>query len=206
MSRSKSSPRWLWEHCSDPFVRRAKNEGYRSRAVFKLQEIQERDRLLRPGQTVLDLGAAPGGWSQYAAALAGPRGRVVAVDLLAMTAPPGVVFVHGDGADPQVWQRIVDALAGRPVDLVISDMAPNITGIKSIDQSRSLELAELALDCARRCLSAGGDLLIKVFQGSECGQLQKDLRNDFGSVAVRKPAASRARSAELYLLARNYKG
>ncbi len=206
MARGKSSARWLREHFTDEYVKRAQKEGYRSRAVYKLLEIHEKDRLLRPGLTVVDLGAAPGGWSQLAARLVGGRGAVIALDLLPMEPLPGVGFIQGDFRETAVLERLLEMLNGRPVDLVISDMAPNTSGVKAVDQPRGMYLAELALDFARQCLRPGGDLLVKVFQGEGCDAFLKNLRAAFTTVAPRKPKASRARSAERYLLARNYRG
>lgn len=206
MTRSKSSARWLREHFTDEYVKRAQEEGYRSRAVYKLLEIQEKDRLLRPGLTVVDLGAAPGGWSQLAARLVGGQGAVIALDVLPMEPLPGVECIQGDFREAAVLERLLDVLNGRPVDLVISDMAPNTSGIKAVDQPRGMYLAELALDFARQCLRPDGDLLVKVFQGEGFDPFLKSLRGAFASVAPRKPKASRARSAERYLLARNYRG
>ena len=206
MARGKSSARWLREHFTDEYVKRAQKEGYRSRAVYKLLEIHEKDRLLRPGLTVVDLGAAPGGWSQLAARLVGGRGAVIALDLLPMEPLPGVGFIQGDFRETAVLERLLEMLNGRPVDLLISDMAPNTSGVKAVDQPRGMYLAELALDFARQCLRPGGDLLVKVFQGEGCDAFLKNLRTAFTTVAPRKPKASRARSAEQYLLARNYRG
>lgn len=206
MTRSKSSARWLREHFTDEYVKRAQEEGYRSRAVYKLLEIQEKDRLLRPGLTVVDLGAAPGGWSQLAARLVGGQGAVIALDMLPMEPLAGVEFIPGDFRETAVLERLMAVLNGRPVDLVISDMAPNTSGIKAVDQPRGMYLAELALDFAGQCLRSGGDLLVKVFQGEGFDPFLKSLRAGFATVAPRKPKASRARSAERYLLARNYRG
>ncbi len=206
MARSKSSNRWLREHFSDEYVKRAQQEGYRSRAVYKLLEIHEKDRLLRPGMAVVDLGAAPGGWSQLAARLLGPQGVVIALDILPMDALPGVTVIEGDFREAAVLEQLLVALDGRPVDLVMSDMAPNTSGIKAVDQPHSMYLAELALDMARRTLRPGGDFLAKVFQGEGFDPFLRELRAAFGTVAPRKPRASRARSAEQYLLARNYRG
>ncbi|MCB1824159.1 MAG: 23S rRNA (uridine(2552)-2'-O)-methyltransferase RlmE [Candidatus Competibacteraceae bacterium] len=206
MARSKSSTRWLREHFTDEYVRRAQAEGYRSRAVYKLLEIQEKDRLLQPGATVVDLGAAPGGWSQLAARLVGPRGAVIALDILPLEPLAGMEFIQGDFRETVVLERLLDALNGRPVDLVISDMAPNTTGIKAVDQPRGMYLAELALDFARQCLRPGGDFLVKVFQGEGIDPFLRELRAAFAAVLPRKPKASRARSAEQYWLARNYRG
>lgn len=205
MARSKSSARWLREHFTDEYVKRAQEEGYRSRAAYKLMEIDEKDRLLRPGLTVVDLGAAPGGWSQLAARLMGGQGAVIALDVLPMEPLPGVEFIQGDFRETAVLERLMAMLNGRPVDLVISDMAPNTSGIKAVDQPRGMYLAELALDFAGQCLRSGGDLLVKVFQGEGFDPFLKSLRAGFATVAPRKPKASRARSAERYLLARNYR-
>jgi len=206
MARSKSSTRWLREHFTDEYVKRAQQEGYRSRAVYKLLEIQEKDRLLRPGLTVVDLGAAPGGWSQLATRLAGGKGRVIALDILPMEPLPGVQFIKGDFRETAVLDQLLAALEGRTVDLVLSDMAPNTSGIKAVDQPSSLYLAELALDFASQRLRSGGDFLVKAFQGEGFDNLLKVLRAAFTTVTPRKPRASRPRSAEQYLLARNYRG
>jgi 23S rRNA (uridine2552-2'-O)-methyltransferase len=205
MARTKSSARWLREHFTDEYVKRAQQEGYRSRAVYKLLEIHEKDRLLRPGLTVVDLGAAPGGWSQLAARLVGRQGAVIALDILPIEPLPGVECIEGDFREAEVPEQLLAALNGRPVDLVISDMAPNTSGIKAVDQPRGMYLAELALDFARRCLRPGGDFLTKVFQGEGFDPFLHDLHAAFATVAIRKPKASRARSAEQYLLARNYR-
>ena len=206
MARSKSSARWLREHFTDEYVKRAQQDGYRSRAVYKLLEIHEKDRLLRPGLAVVDLGAAPGGWSQLATQLVGSQGRVMALDILPMKPLPSVEFIEGDFRETVVLDQLLAALDGRPVDLVLSDMAPNTSGIKAVDQPSSLYLAELALDFARQCLKPGGDFLVKAFQGEGFDKFLKELRVAFATVAPRKPRASRARSAEQYLLARNYRG
>jgi len=206
MARSKSSARWLREHFTDEYVKRAQQDGYRSRAVYKLLEIHEKDRLLRPGLAVVDLGAAPGGWSQLATRLVGGQGRVMALDILPMEPLPSVEFIEGDFRETAVLDQLLAALDGRPVDLVLSDMAPNTSGIKAVDQPSSLYLAELALDFARQCLKPGGDFLVKAFQGEGFDRFLKELRVAFATTAPRKPRASRARSAEQYLLARNYRG
>ncbi|MFZ1643812.1 MAG: 23S rRNA (uridine(2552)-2'-O)-methyltransferase RlmE [Candidatus Contendobacter sp.] len=204
MARTKSSARWLREHFTDEYVKRAQHEGYRSRAVYKLLEIHEKDRLLRPGLTVVDLGAAPGGWSQLAAQKVGEQGTVIALDILPIEPLPGVECIEGDFREVVVLEQLLSVLNGRPVDLVISDMAPNTSGIKAVDQPRGMYLAELALDFARRCLRPGGDFLTKAFQGEGFDSYLNELRAAFATVAIRKPKASRARSAEQYLLARNY--
>ena len=203
--RSKSSARWLAEHASDEYVKRAQREGWRSRAVFKLEEIKRRERLLRPGMGCVDLGAAPGGWSQYAAKIIGASGRLVATDILPMDAIPGVVFIQGDFREESVLGGILEHLGTTRVDLVLSDMAPNMSGIDAVDQPRSIALAELAVDFAQRVLAPGGDLLVKVFQGEGFETLMRELRRGFARVVTSKPKASRARSSEIYLLARQFR-
>lgn len=197
------SSEWLREHAADPFVRRAKAEGWRSRAAFKLKEVDERERLLRPGQVCVDLGAAPGAWSQYAARRVGRCGRVVATDLLPVEPVPGVQFVLGDFREPDVAEAIFECLDDGVADVVLSDMAPNLSGIDSVDQPRSMYLAELALDFAGRVLKPQGGALIKVFQGCGFQELLAAARKRFDAVKLVKPGASRARSAELYLLAKH---
>ena len=204
MSRAKTSKQWLQEHISDPYVKRSRELGYRSRASLKLLEIQRRDRLIRPGMTIVDLGAAPGGWSQVAAEFTGAAGRVVAVDLLPMAPIPGVAFVQGDFGDADVLEQVLTLLDGGEAGLVISDMAPNISGMKGIDQPRAIALAELALDLAGRILAPGGKLLVKVFQGEGCEAFRSSLQEAFTAVKTRKPDASRARSSEMYLLASGF--
>ncbi len=206
MARSKSSGRWLQEHFDDPYVQRAKDEGYRSRASFKLLELDARDRLFRPGMTVVDLGAAPGGWSQVAAQQVGDRGRVIASDILPMDAMAGVHFVQGDFTDNSVYEALLAAIDGRPVDLVISDMAPNMSGMASIDQPRAMYLVELALDLARQVLKPDGVFLAKVFQGEGFETLLNEMKQSFAKVQSRKPESSRARSREIYQLCRGFKG
>lgn len=203
--RSKSSDRWLKEHFRDTYVQRARSGGWRSRAVFKLEEIDRRERLLKPGAVCLDLGAAPGGWSQYARGRVGSGGRVIATDILPMEALPGVEFVQGDFREEEVFSRVRSLLPDGRADLVLSDMAPSLSGVDVIDQPRSMYLAELALDMARRVLKPGGHALIKVFQGSGFEELVKGARAEFGRVKVVKPRASRARSPEMYLLAMTYR-
>lgn len=203
--RSKSSRQWLTEHFDDAFVKRAQAEGWRSRAVYKLIEIDERDHLLRPGMVVVDLGAAPGGWAQYAARKLGGRGRVIALDILEMPALEGVEVLLGDFREDAVLEALRQRLAGAQIDLVMSDMAPNISGMAAVDQPRSMYLAELALAFARETLKPGGDLLTKVFQGEGYEAFVQDLKQDFATVTVRKPKASRPRSREVYLLARNHR-
>jgi 23S rRNA (uridine2552-2'-O)-methyltransferase len=203
MARTKTSKAWMREHVTDPYVRRAKQEGYRSRAAYKLLEILEKDRLVRPGMAVVDLGAVPGGWSQVLAPLVGPSGRIIALDLLEMEPVHGVRFIRGDFSGNEALEALQEALAGRQVDLVVSDMAPNISGVGMVDQARSVHLAELALEFARARLKPGGSFLVKVFQGAGLDEFRKQLSEVFGSVAVRKPKASRDRSSELFLLARD---
>ncbi|MCK9283433.1 MAG: RlmE family RNA methyltransferase [Rhodocyclaceae bacterium] len=190
------------QHVHDPYVLKAKAEGWRSRAVFKLQEIDEKDKLLKPGMTVVDLGAAPGSWCEYAVKHIQPGGRLIALDLLPMEPIPGVVFIQGDFREEEILRQLENALDGRPVDLVLSDMAPNLTGIAMTDQARMAHLMELALDFATRHLKVGGDLLVKVFHGSGFIEVRKAMQQAFADLSVRKPAASRDRSAETYLLAR----
>jgi len=204
VKRSKSSARWLAEHASDEFVKRAQREGWRSRAVFKLAEIQQAERLLRPGMRCVDLGAAPGGWSQYAARIIGGASRIVATDILPMDAIAGVDFVQGDFRDDGVIEQVLRAIGASKVDLVLSDMAPNMSGIDAVDQPRSMHLAELALEFADRVLAPGGDVLVKLFQGAGFDELIRDARGRFGRVATKKPKASRTRSPEIYLLARQF--
>jgi 23S rRNA (uridine2552-2'-O)-methyltransferase len=203
--RSKSSDRWLKEHFADPFVQRARSEGWRSRAVFKLEEIDRREKLLHPGAVCLDLGAAPGAWSEYAMRRVGARGRVVASDILPMAQLPGVEFVAGDFREEMVFSRVLALLPQRGVDVVLSDMAPNFSGVDVIDQPRSMYLGELALDMAQRVLKPKGTALIKVFQGSGFKELLEGTRARFGRVKLVKPQASRSRSAEMYLLAMQFR-
>jgi len=203
-SRSKSSDRWLREHFSDPFVKRARTEGFRSRAIYKLEELDRREKLLRPGHTCLDLGAAPGAWSQYARRQVGRNGRVVASDILPMDPIPGVEFVPGDFREEAVIGAIRALFPARGVDVVLSDMAPNMSGIDAVDQPRSMYLAELALETAAEVLKPGGTALIKVFQGSGFQELIANARRRFGATRTLKPEASRARSPELYLLAKGF--
>jgi len=203
--RSRSSTRWLHEHFSDQFVRRAQDEGWRSRAVFKLEEIDRRAKLLRAGQICLDLGAAPGAWSQYLRQRVGRSGRVIATDILPMAELPGVEFLQGDLEEEEVLRRLLGLLPARQVDVVLSDMAPNLSGVDAIDQPRGERLAELALDLAERVLKPGGSALIKVFQGAGTAALVQGARGRFGRVRLMKPAASRSRSAEMYLLAMQFR-
>jgi 23S rRNA (uridine2552-2'-O)-methyltransferase len=203
--RTRRGKRWMDEHVEDEFVRRAKQEGWRSRAVYKLMEIQEKDRVLKPNMTVVDLGAAPGAWSQFAAQAVGRRGRVIAVDILPMDPLPGVEFIEGDFREPETLAALEAALGDTAPGLVMSDMAPNISGMATVDQPRAMYLAELALDFARARLAPGGSLVAKVFQGEGSDALVRDARSDFGTVRMRKPKASRDRSREFYLVAGNYR-
>ncbi|MFC2303775.1 MAG: 23S rRNA (uridine(2552)-2'-O)-methyltransferase RlmE [Cardiobacterium hominis] len=205
MARSKTSQRWLKEHFNDIYVQKAQQEGYRSRAVYKLMEIQEKDRLIRPGMVVVELGAAPGGWSQYVAQCLGGRGRMIALDILPMDALPDVTFIQGDFREQAVLDALYAELGDSAVNLVISDMAPNTSGVRSVDQAKSMYLVELALDFAQSRLAASGDFLTKIFHGPGFDTLLRSLKSQFLTVQTRKPEASRARSQETYLLARGFK-
>lgn len=205
MSRSSSSSRWLRRQQKDPFVRQAQAGEFRARSAFKLMEIDQRDHLFRPGQVVVDLGAAPGGWSQYAAKRVRPGGRVIAVDVLEVRPIECVQMVRGDFSEAVTLDACIAALEGAHADLVISDLAPNLTGIRTTDQARSLQLAELALDFAGRVLHPGGDMLIKLFQGSGTDSLRDEIKQKFQKLMMRKPKASRDESREFYVLARGYK-
>lgn len=206
MARSKTSQNWLREHFNDPYVKMAQKDGYRSRASYKLLEIQEKDRILRPGNTVIDLGAAPGGWSQVTSRVLGDKGRLIASDLLEMDSIPDVTFIQGDFTEESVLAQILEAVGNHPVDLVISDMAPNMSGVKLADQARAMYLCELALDLAGQVLRPGGDFLIKIFQGEGFDVYHKQVRTMFDKVQMRKPLSSRDRSREQYLLARGFRG
>ena len=201
MSRSKSSQRWLREHFADPYVKKAQAEGLRSRAAYKLEELIERDRLLKPGMVVVDLGAAPGGWSQYVRQAMGDGGRVLALDILDMPPLAGVEFLHGDFREDAVLSELEARLDGQRVDLVLSDMAPNMSGVDVVDQARAMHLAELAMEFADGHLRPGGAFLIKLFQGVGFDDYVRQLRRRYDKVAIRKPAASRKRSPEVYALA-----
>jgi len=205
MARSKSSNAWLRRHVNDPYVHRARAQGYRSRSAFKLIEIAERDSLIRPGATVVDLGAAPGGWAQALAERVGPSGLIVAVDLLAIAPIPGVAVIRGDFRDKGVLDQVRTALGGRKVDLVVSDLAPNLSGVSATDQARSIGLCELALEFARSHLKPQGVFLVKVFQGAGYPEYLAAMRGAFAEVASRKPGASRERSSEMYLLGKRLK-
>lgn len=206
MAKSGSSGRWLQEHERDPYVLRARREGYRSRASYKLLELDTKDKVLRPGAVVLDLGAAPGGWSQVAAGRVGAAGRVIATDILPMDYLPGVDFVQGDFTEQDTLDRVLGILGGTGVDLVISDMAPNMSGMRAVDQPRAMHLVELAMDVASRVLKPEGIFLTKVFQGEDFQHLLMQLRQSYRTVASRKPEASRARSRELYWVAKGFRG
>jgi 23S rRNA (uridine2552-2'-O)-methyltransferase len=206
MPRTKSSQRWLARNAKDKYVKRARQEGARSRAIYKLEEIDRRDHLLQPGMTVVDLGAAPGGWSQYVKSRVGDSGRVLALDILPMEPIVGVEFIEGDFTEPPVLDLLLQRLQGKPVDLVISDMAPNMSGVASVDQARSMNLAELALEFSDKSLKPGGSLLIKTFQGAGFNEFYAQLRHRFEKLATRKPSASRAESKEIYLLGRGFRG
>lgn len=206
MAKSRSSKEWLKEHFDDVYVKRSQEQGYRSRASFKLLEIQDKDRLIKPGMTVVDLGAAPGGWSQVAAQLVGDRGKVIASDILPMDSLPGVEFLQGDFTENEVFEALLASIGEEGADLVISDMAPNMSGMKEIDQPRAVYLAELALDLARSILKPGAYFLVKVFQGAGFQELHRDMQTSFKAVKSRKPQASRARSREIYLLGAGFEG
>ena len=201
MVSSKSSKKWLEERARDKYVKKSKQAGFRSRASFKLLEIQEKDRFIQPGMIVVDLGSAPGGWSQAAKILVGDKGSVLATDILPMAPISGVKFIQGDFTEDAVFEDLIERVGGESVDLVISDMAPNITGIRAIDQPGSMHLAELALDFARSILREGAYFLVKVFEGEGIGEFKQVLASEFEKVKVRKPKASRSRSREVYLLA-----
>ncbi|MED5606361.1 MULTISPECIES: 23S rRNA (uridine(2552)-2'-O)-methyltransferase RlmE [Pseudomonas] len=206
MARSKTSHRWLKEHFDDPYVKMAQRDGYRSRASYKLLEIQEKDRILRPGMTVVDLGAAPGGWSQVTSRVIGDKGTLIASDILPMDSIPDVTFIQGDFTEDAVFAQLLQAIGENPVDLVISDMAPNMSGLPAVDMPRAMFLCELALDLCTRVLRPGGDFLIKIFQGEGFDAYLKMVRENFEKVQMRKPLSSRDRSREQYLLARGFRG
>ncbi len=205
MGQSKSSHQWIKRHVNDEYVKRSQVDGYRSRASYKLLEIQERDHLIKPGQVIVDLGAAPGGWSQVAVKLVGRKGRVLATDLLEMDPIQNVDFVQGDFREQAVVDRMINLLNGRKLDLVISDIAPNISGMAAVDQPRSMYLSELALDFARQQLRSGGGLVVKVFQGQGFDDFIRDARTGFSRIVTRKPKASRPKSREVYMVATGLK-
>jgi 23S rRNA (uridine2552-2'-O)-methyltransferase len=204
--KQSSSKAWLKEHREDPYVQQAQREGYRSRACYKLLELQEKDKLIRPGMTVLDLGSAPGGWSQVASALLGQTGTLIASDILPMESIEGVVFIEGDFTEDAVLRQILAALQGKKADLVISDMAPNMSGVPAVDQPRAIYLVELALDMARQVLLPGGAFVTKVFHGEGFDQVFAQAKGSFAKVLTRKPRASRPRSSEVYLVAKGFRG
>ena len=205
MAKKRSSSRaWLREHREDLFVQRALKEGYRSRACYKLKEINERDRLLRPGMAVLDLGAAPGGWSQVAAELVGSKGRIIATDILPMDSLADVEFVQGDFTEEAVFEEIMALVGGLRIDVVLSDMAPNMSGVTAVDQPRSMHLVELTLDMATQTLDVGGCFVSKIFQGEGFDDVMREARRHFDRVLTRKPDASRPRSREVYLIAKGF--
>jgi 23S rRNA (uridine2552-2'-O)-methyltransferase len=206
MARSKSSASWMSRHLSDPFVKQAQKDGYRSRSAYKLIELNEKDKLIRPGMRLLDLGSAPGGWSQVAGKLVGDRGRVLATDILPMDSLKNVDFIQGDFTDDAIVQQLQDWLGGGRFDLIVSDIAPNVTGISSADQASSIHFLELALDTVRRTLKPGATFVAKMFQGSGSDQYVKELRKHFDKVVIRKPEASRKESREVYLVAKGFKG
>ena len=206
MARSKSSGSWLRRHVTDPFVKLAQRDGYRSRSAYKLLELDQKDRLLRPGQRVMDLGSAPGGWSQVAAKAVGAKGRVLATDILPMDPIPNVDFIQGDFTSDAVVAQISDWLQGAKFALIISDIAPNLSGIDSADQARSMYFLVLALDTVRTALEPGATFVAKMFQGQGSDEYLKELRKSFGKVSIRKPKASRPESREVYIVAKEFKG
>jgi 23S rRNA (uridine2552-2'-O)-methyltransferase len=205
MARSKSSASWMSRHLSDPFVKQAQKDGYRSRSAYKLIELNEKDKLIRPGMRLLDLGSAPGGWSQVAGKLVGEKGRVLATDILPMDSLKNVDFIQGDFTDDAIVQQLMDWLGGGRFDLIVSDIAPNVTGISSADQASSIHFLELALDTVRKTLKPGATFAAKMFQGSGSDQYVKELRSHFEKVVIRKPEASRKESREVYLVAKGFK-
>ncbi|NOS87007.1 MAG: 23S rRNA (uridine(2552)-2'-O)-methyltransferase RlmE [Methylococcaceae bacterium] len=205
MGRSKSSSRWMQEHFEDEYVKLAQAQGYRSRAVFKLKEIQDKDHLIKPGMAIVDLGAAPGGWSQYARQLLGKKDKVLALDILPMEAIDGVDFIQGDFREEAVMEQLYAALEGAAVNLVLSDMAPNMSGNKGMDMPRAIYLAELALDTAKTVLAKDGSFLVKLFHGEGFEDYHREVQQHFAKVVIRKPKASRPRSNEVYILAKGFK-
>jgi 23S rRNA (uridine2552-2'-O)-methyltransferase len=206
MARSKSSAGWLKEHVDDMYVQKAQQDGYRTRASYKLIELDEKDQLLRPGMTVIDLGSAPGGWSQVVVQRVGEQGTVIASDILSMDTIAGVDFIQGDFTEESVFNVLMERIGSNRVGLVISDMAPNMSGVSSIDQPGAMYLVELALDMARQVLSPGGNFVAKVFQGEGYDDYLRDLRASFDKVLIRKPKASRPRSREVYIVAKGFRG
>src|SRR5450432_2403077 len=206
MARTKSSGNWLQRHVNDPFVKKAQRDGYRSRSAYKLIELNEKDKLIRPGMRIMDLGSAPGGWSQVAGKLVGRKGRVLATDILPMNELENVDFIQGDFTEDAIVQLVLDWLGGEKFDLIISDIAPNISGIESADQGKSIWFLELALDTVRKTLKPGANFAAKMFQGSGSDQYLRELRTHFAKVLIRKPAASRKESREVYLVAKGFRG
>jgi 23S rRNA (uridine2552-2'-O)-methyltransferase len=206
MARTKSSAGWLSRHLSDPFVKQAQKDGYRARSAYKLIELNEKDRLIRPGMRIMDLGSAPGGWSQVAGKLVGERGRVLATDILPMDPLVNVDFIQGDFTEDVIVQQVLDWLGSAKFDLIISDIAPNTTGIASADAAKSIYLLELALDTARKTLKSDASFAAKMFQGSGSDEYLKELRTHFAKVTIRKPVASRKESREVYVVAKGFKG
>lgn len=206
MARSKSSNRWLDEHVNDPYVKKAQIDGYRARAAYKLIELNEKDKLIRPGMLVMDLGSAPGSWSQIAGRLVGVKGRVIASDILPMDSLEHVDFIQGDFTEESVFNQIMETIGDRQADVVISDMAPNLSGVDAVDQASSIYLVELALDMARRVLKPKGDFVAKVFQGEGSDDYIKGVKTAFEKVMIRKPDASRPRSREVYVVGKGFKG
>jgi len=206
MPRTKSSSEWLRRHVNDPFVKQAQLDGYRSRSAYKLIELNEKDRLIKPGMRIMDLGSAPGGWSQVAGKLVGKKGRVLATDILPMDPVPNVDFIQGDFTDEVIVEKLLAWLDGDRFDLIISDIAPNLSGIDSADQAGSMYFLELALDIVRKTLKPGANFAAKMFQGSGSDEYVKELRKSFEKVLIRKPAASRAQSREVYIVAKGFKG
>ena len=206
MARSKSSARWLKEHVNDPFVKQAQKDGYRSRASYKLKELNDKDKLIKPGMLVIDLGSAPGGWSQIASELVGEQGKLIASDILPMDPLPDIDFIQGDFTEEAVFDEIMRAIANRPVDVVISDMAPNLSGISAADQAASIYLIELALDMAQQVLKPKGSFIAKAFQGEGYDAFVTLVREQFETVVIRKPDSSRARSREVYVVGKGFRG
>jgi 23S rRNA (uridine2552-2'-O)-methyltransferase len=206
MARTKSSSRWLQRHVNDPYVKQAQKDGYRSRSAYKLIELNDKDKLLRPGMRVMDLGSAPGGWSQVAGRLVGSKGRVLATDILPMDPVTNVDFIQGDFTEEAVIQQLLEWLKGEKFDLIVSDIAPNLTGIDSADQASSMYFLELALDTVRQTLKPGATFVAKMFQGQGSDAYLKDLRGSFSKISIRKPGASRPESREVYVVAKGFKG
>lgn len=206
MSRTKSSQRWMKEHFDDPYVKKSQKDGYRSRAVYKLEELDLKYRLIKPGCTIVDLGAAPGGWSQYAAYKVGNKGKIFALDILPMDPLPDVSFIQGDFREESVLKELMNLIGAQKATLVLSDMAPNMSGMDAIDQPKAMYLAELALELARDVLTEGGSYVVKVFQGEGFDEYIRQCKDSFAKVMIRKPDASRARSREVYVVAQGFKG